>query len=103
MAYNAELLANFEKEKKLLEVRMSELTKVAESRMGEIEKYKYEVKRLKDQVSGLRFNVYFYVFSPLIILYWKKKSAFCFQIQHFAWDWILFPLFFNLNIICMKM
>ncbi|XP_035828216.1 cytospin-A [Aplysia californica] len=52
MAYNAELLANFEKEKKNLEVRISELTKVAESRKGEIEKYRYEVKRLKDQVSG---------------------------------------------------
>lgn len=51
MAYNAELLANFEKEKKLLENRISELTKMAENRKGEIEKYKYEVRRLKDQVS----------------------------------------------------
>ncbi|CAG5119370.1 unnamed protein product [Candidula unifasciata] len=51
MAFNAELLANFEKEKKILEGRISELTKVAESRKGEIEKYKYEVKRLKDQIS----------------------------------------------------
>lgn len=50
MAYNAELLANFEKEKKILELRISELTKVAESRKGEIEKYKYEIKRLKDQL-----------------------------------------------------
>ncbi|XP_059144249.1 cytospin-A-like [Physella acuta] len=48
MAYNAELLANFEREKKILEVRISELTKIAESRKGEIEKYKYEIKRLKE-------------------------------------------------------
>ncbi|XP_013080875.2 cytospin-A-like [Biomphalaria glabrata] len=47
MAYNAELLANFEKEKKVLEGRISELTKIAESRKEEIEKYKYEIKRLK--------------------------------------------------------
>lgn len=51
MAFNAELLANFEKEKKILEGRISELTKVAESRKGEIEKYKYEVKRLKDHIT----------------------------------------------------
>ncbi|KAH9525800.1 hypothetical protein Btru_002390 [Bulinus truncatus] len=51
MAYNAELLANFEKEKKLLEGRISELTKIAESRKGEIEKYKYEIRRLKEPVS----------------------------------------------------
>ncbi|RUS83359.1 hypothetical protein EGW08_008862 [Elysia chlorotica] len=52
MAYNAELLANFEKEKKLLEVRISELAKIAESRKGEMEKYKYEIKHLKDQLSS---------------------------------------------------
>ncbi|CAL1537707.1 unnamed protein product [Lymnaea stagnalis] len=51
MAYNAELLANFEREKKILEVRISELTKIAESRKGEIEKYKYEIKRLKQPTS----------------------------------------------------
>ncbi|CAG5128626.1 unnamed protein product [Candidula unifasciata] len=43
MAYNAELLANFEKEKKILELQISELTKVTESRKGEIEKYKYDI------------------------------------------------------------
>lgn len=52
MAYNAELLANFEKEKKILEVRISELAKVAEGRKGEIEKYKYEIKRLKDHLAS---------------------------------------------------
>ena len=52
MAYNAELLANFEKEKKVLEVRISELAKIAESRKGEMEKYKYEIKHLKDQLSA---------------------------------------------------
>ncbi|XP_076452962.1 cytospin-A-like isoform X2 [Babylonia areolata] len=52
MAYNAELLANFEKEKKVLEERISDLTKVAESRKGEIEKYKYKIKRLEDIVAS---------------------------------------------------
>jgi hypothetical protein len=52
MAYNAELLANFEKEKKILEERISDLTKVAEGRKGEIEKYKYEVRHLKDKVAA---------------------------------------------------
>lgn len=52
MAYNAELLANFEKEKKVLEERISELTKLTESRKGEIEKYKYEVKHLKDTIAA---------------------------------------------------
>lgn len=51
MAYNAELLANFEKEKKTLEARISELTKITEGRKAEIEKYKYEIKRLKDIAS----------------------------------------------------
>lgn len=51
MAYNAELLANFEKEKKTLEARISELTKITEGRKAEIEKYKYEIKRLKDVAS----------------------------------------------------
>lgn len=50
MAYNAELLANFEKDKKLLEKRISELIQLAENRKAEIEKYKYEVKRLKEQI-----------------------------------------------------
>ncbi|XP_070204422.1 cytospin-A-like isoform X3 [Littorina saxatilis] len=54
MAYNAELLANFEKEKKILEERISQLTKVAEGRKGEIEKYKYEVKRLKETVAATK-------------------------------------------------
>ena len=101
MAYNAELLANFEKEKKLLEVRMSELTKVAESRMGEIEKYKYEVKRLKDQVSGLRFDVHFYVF-PLPLFSTGKKKCFLLSDVTFrvGLDFCSSP---NLNIICMEM
>ncbi|CAC5386653.1 SPECC1 [Mytilus coruscus] len=50
MAYNAELLANFEKDKKLLEKRISELIQVTENRKAEIEKYKYETKRLKEQI-----------------------------------------------------
>ncbi|XP_046347446.1 cytospin-A-like isoform X1 [Haliotis rufescens] len=50
MAYNAELLANFEKEKKNLEARISELTKLTESRKAEIEKFKYEVKALKELI-----------------------------------------------------
>ncbi|XP_060064600.1 cytospin-A-like [Ylistrum balloti] len=50
MAYNAELLANFEKDKKLLEARISELVQVAENRKAEIEKFKYETKNLKEQI-----------------------------------------------------
>lgn len=56
MAFNAELLANFEKEKKMLEARISELTKITESRKGEIEKYKYEIKRLKDTLASTPYN-----------------------------------------------
>lgn len=52
MAYNAELLANFEKEKRILESRISELIQIAENRKAEIEKNKIEVKRLKEQVSS---------------------------------------------------
>ncbi|XP_052800117.1 cytospin-A-like isoform X2 [Mya arenaria] len=50
MAYNAELLANFEKEKKCLEAKISEQIQVAESRKMDIEKYKYEIKQLKEQI-----------------------------------------------------
>lgn len=50
MAYNAELLASFEKEKKTLERRISELIQVAEIRKTEIEKYKFEVKNLKERI-----------------------------------------------------
>lgn len=50
MAYNAELLANFEKEKKSLETRLSEHIQIAEDRKFEIEKYKYEIKNLKKQI-----------------------------------------------------
>ncbi|KAL5016371.1 hypothetical protein ScPMuIL_005960 [Solemya velum] len=50
MAYNAELLANFEKEKKTWESRISELIQMAESRKAEIERFKYETKRLKEQI-----------------------------------------------------
>ncbi|XP_060581869.1 cytospin-A-like isoform X2 [Ruditapes philippinarum] len=49
MAYNAELLANFEKDKKNQEAKISELIQVAESRKMDIEKYKYEIKKLKEQ------------------------------------------------------
>ena len=52
MAYNAELLASFEKEKKALERRISELIQVAENRKTEIEKYKFEVKNLKEQITN---------------------------------------------------
>ena len=50
MAYNAELLASFEKEKKALDGRISELIQVAENRKTEIEKYKFEVKNLKEKI-----------------------------------------------------
>jgi len=40
LAYNAELLAIFEKEKKVLEGRISELVQITENRKAEIEKYK---------------------------------------------------------------
>lgn len=50
MAYNAELLANFEKEKKSLETKLSEQIQVAEDRKFEIEKYKYEIKNLKKEI-----------------------------------------------------
>lgn len=49
MAYNAELLANFEKEKKHQEAKISELIQLAESRKMDIEKFKYEIKKLKEQ------------------------------------------------------
>ena len=65
MAYNAELLANFEKEKKVLEERISELTKLTESRKGEIEKYKYEVKRLKDTVAAAQSSRYSFHFTSM--------------------------------------
>lgn len=52
MSYNAELLANFEKEKKNLESRISDLTQLAESRKGEIEKYKIEIRNLRSQAQG---------------------------------------------------
>ena len=48
MAYNAELLASFEKEKKAMERRISELIQVAESRKTEIEKLKFAVKNLTE-------------------------------------------------------
>lgn len=50
MAYNAELLANFEKEKKVWEAKHSEQIQIAESRKVDIEKYKYEIKQLKEQI-----------------------------------------------------
>lgn len=48
MAYNAELLASFEKEKKAMERRISELIQVAENRKTEIEKLKFAVKNLTE-------------------------------------------------------
>lgn len=50
MAYNAELLASFEKEKRALERRISELIQVAETRRTDIERYKFEVRNLREQV-----------------------------------------------------
>ena len=50
MAYNAELLASFEKEKKALERRISELIQITESRKTEIEKYKFEIRNLKETI-----------------------------------------------------
>ena len=49
MAYNAELLASFEKEKKAMERRISELIQVAESRKTEIEMLKFAVKNLTEE------------------------------------------------------
>ncbi|XP_064620116.1 cytospin-A-like isoform X2 [Lineus longissimus] len=51
MAYNAELLASFEKEKKILEGKISELRQVSEHRKTEIERLKFETKRLKECIS----------------------------------------------------
>lgn len=48
MAYNAELLASFEKEKKALERRISELIQTGEERKTEIEKLKFRVKHLQE-------------------------------------------------------
>lgn len=50
MAYNAELLASFEKEKKLLERRISELIQTGELRKTEHEKLKFELRNYKDRV-----------------------------------------------------
>lgn len=50
MAYNAELLANFEKERKIMEAKVSEQIQVNENRKMEIEKYKYEIRQLKEQI-----------------------------------------------------
>lgn len=46
LAYNAELLAIFEKEKKGLEGRISELVQITENRKAEIEKHKVGYKML---------------------------------------------------------
>jgi len=51
---NAELLANFEREKKVLERRISELIQVAETRLAEAEKLKFEVRDLKLQQEELQ-------------------------------------------------
>ena len=48
MAYNVELLASFEKEKKGLERRISELIAITEARKTEIEKYRFEIKNLNE-------------------------------------------------------
>lgn len=53
MAYNAELLANFEKEKKGYETRISELIQVGETKRADIEKYKYRIKHLEQQIPSL--------------------------------------------------
>lgn len=50
MAYNAELLASFEKEKKLLERRISELIQTGELRKTENEKLKFELRNYKERV-----------------------------------------------------
>ena len=54
MAYNAELLANFEKEKKVLERRISESIKTSEDRQRDNEKFKYEIKNLKSKLKEAR-------------------------------------------------
>lgn len=50
MAYNAGLLASFEKEKKQLERRISELIQTGELRKTEIEKLKFELRNYKERV-----------------------------------------------------
>ena len=50
MAYNAELLASFEKEKKILERRISELIQLAEGRKSDTQKLVYEIKNLKEKI-----------------------------------------------------
>ena len=51
MAYNAELLATFETEKKQLESRISELTQLTEKRKSEIERYKIELRQVSENAS----------------------------------------------------
>ena len=50
MAYNAELLAMFEKEKRVWERKLSELNKIAETRKTDGEKLKIEIKSLKAKI-----------------------------------------------------
>jgi chromosome segregation ATPase len=50
MAQNAQMLANHEKEKRELENRISELIQLTETRKSEMEKYKFEIKHLKEQI-----------------------------------------------------
>ncbi|XP_067936762.1 cytospin-A-like [Watersipora subatra] len=50
LAYNAELLAIFEKEKKALEARISELVQITENRKAEIEKHKIEIRNLCEKI-----------------------------------------------------
>src|SRR6218665_3052709 len=53
VSYNAELLSSFEKEKKSLERRISELIQASESRKAEVEKLKYELKKKSQEASDV--------------------------------------------------
>ena len=55
MAYNAELLSNFKKEKKSLEQRISELTRISDERKAEVERLKIELSnaRMSSTLTGV--------------------------------------------------
>ena len=56
LAYNAELLASFEKEKKILERRISELIQMGENRLAETEKLKFEIRNLKEMIPPANYQ-----------------------------------------------
>lgn len=70
LAYNAELLAIFEKEKKGLEGRISELVQITENRKAEIEKHKVSTRETTSRIA-------FYFLTSLIsciVIVTRKQS-----------------------------